>query len=122
MQNLIKFTICFMFQIVLSSHIAAQVNVKFYNKTGYDLDSLEFQNVKCSALKNGEVSDFIVFPNRFFPSGKMQGKVIGLFKETGALNIVCGIPVKTYSDTVVLADVLLEKRKNKYSLIVIPHE
>lgn len=112
----------FFILLIIGNPALAQVNVKFYNKTGYNLDSLEFQGVKCGAIKKDDISDFIVFPNKFFPFGTMQGKAIGLFRDIGSLNLVCGIPMKTYSDTIVLADIILEKRKKKYYLGVNPHK
>jgi hypothetical protein len=105
------FIIIFLALVKFSS---AQVKIKFFNKTGYTVDSLYFQGNYVGQLnKNGEL-DFNteVFHTLFQTT---SGKIGGM--KTEILRNKCGTGNREIKDTTIYLDVFLKNRgKDSYYL------
>lgn len=101
------------------------VKVKYYNKTGYDLDSVKFSNSSISILKNDSSTNFINYPYFLFQDGRpyndAPGKIASLGKKI-CTSCLCATGVTPVTKGTFEYDIVLVKKLDFYFLELQPHQ
>lgn len=96
------------------------VKIKFFNKSGYTIDSLYYQNSFIGTLKKDSCLDFI-FKANVASSSLIFGKIGGM--KTEKIRFYCGTGIRTFSDTTIYLDIKLKYLgKEKYQLATTYHQ
>lgn len=111
--------------ICFQKAFSQSVKIKYYNKTGYDLDSLKLSNSNITALKNDSSTSYIQYPYLLFQDGHPYDDAPGIIPSLGkklCVSCMCGTGVMPIREGTFEYDITLVKNVDFYILRLHPHE